>query len=386
MVFLAGDNIISALGFSTSENVGKIIRGYCGINVSDDARLYPEPLYISCVETRILENEISKIHLQKEYTRFEKLAILSISDALQRSQIEIGHQNTLIIISTTKGNINLLDKTQAAKYDKQRIHLWSAAQEIQRYFKNPNTPLVVSNACISGLMAVIVARRLLKTGKYSNVVITGVDIMSEFIISGFQSFQAISPEPCKPFDLNRSGITVGEGAGTIILTSKPTGLNGDHRICISGGASSNDANHISGPSRTGDGLYFAIKHAMQEAGVGKDEIDYISAHGTGTDFNDEMEAKAIAWASLENKPVNSYKGYFGHTMGAAGVIESILGIQSLIRNELFPSMGFEKLGVSEDLNIIRERKHIPLSYCLKLGSGFGGCNAAVVYRKESMNQ
>ena len=386
MVYLAGDNIISSLGFTTSENVDKICNGYCGIKVSEDNRLFPAPIHISCVETEILENEIDRIGLNNTYTRFEKLTILSITKALLNSGIDIGHKNTLIILSTTKGNIDLLDKEEARKYNEQRIHLWSSAQEIQQYFKNPNTPLVISNACISGLMAVIVAQRFMKTGKYTNVVVAGADIMSEFIISGFQSFQAISMEPCKPFDMNRAGITIGEGAGTMIFTTEPGNISGNHRITVTGGASTNDANHISGPSRTGDGLYFAVKHAMNEADVEIGDIDYISAHGTGTDFNDEMEARAIAWASLEKKPVNSYKGYFGHTMGAAGVIESILGVQSLLRNELYPSMGYEKLGVSVKLNIIREQKQTPLFQCLKLASGFGGCNAAVIYRKELINR
>ena len=138
MIYLAGDNIISSLGFSTSENVDKIYDGYCGIKLSEDNRVYPEPIHISCVETEILENETGRIGVPDGYTRFEKLAILSITKALLNSGIDISHKNTLIILSTTKGNIDLLDEEEATKYDEQRIHLWSSAREIQQYFKNPN--------------------------------------------------------------------------------------------------------------------------------------------------------------------------------------------------------------------------------------------------------
>jgi len=382
MVYIAGDNVITSLGFSTAENIRKISENVCGITRSDDKRISRTPVPVALVDSDRLEKEFAKIPSKKQYTRLEKLAILSIRDALLGSGVDPSDKRTGIIFSTTKGNIDLLDPDMASRYEDHRIHLWSAAHEIQQQIGNPNTPIVISNACISGSLAVLVGQRLINNGKFDHVIVAGADIMSEFIISGFQSFQAVSEEPCKPFDKGRSGITIGEGAGTIILTTDPPNGKKNSRITVMGGGTSNDANHISGPSRTGDGLYFAINMALAEAGLQAEKIDYISAHGTGTGYNDEMEAKAIAWASLERKPVNIFKGYIGHTLGAAGIIESVYAFESMIGNLLFPSMGFTNLGVSKDLNIIKTLEQAPLHFCLKLASGFGGCNAAVIYRKE----
>jgi 3-oxoacyl-[acyl-carrier-protein] synthase-1 len=383
MAYIAGDNVITSLGFSTAENIKKVSENVCGITRSNDKRISRVPVHVSLVDSDRLEEEFGKIPSRKEYTRLEKLTILSIRDALVQSGVDGSDERTGIIFSTTKGNIDLLDSVMAKRYEDHRIHLWSAAKEIQKYIGNPNIPIIISNACISGSLAILVGQRLINSGKFDHVIIAGADIMSEFIVSGFQSFQAVSEEPCKPFDKNRNGITIGEGAGTIVLTAHPPTGKKNSRITVMGGGTSNDANHISGPSRTGDGLYLAINMALADAGLQAEEIDYISAHGTGTGYNDEMEAKAIAWASLEKKPVKSFKGCIGHTLGAAGIIESVYAIESLTRNLLFPSMGFEKLGVTKELNVIENLHKASLQHCIKLASGFGGCNAAVIYRKES---
>src|SRR4030095_1681042 len=121
-----------------------------------------------------------------------------------------------------------------------------------------------------------------------------------FIYSGFRSFQAISPKPCRPFDAARDGISLGEGAATVVLSA----TNFPGAVQLSGGSVSNDANHISGPSRTGEELWLAISRALKQAGVQTDEIDFISAHGTATRYNDEMEARAIHLGSMQEIPVN----------------------------------------------------------------------------------
>ncbi|GAC1439223.1 MAG: hypothetical protein NVSMB63_04430 [Sediminibacterium sp.] len=209
--------------------------------------------------------------------------------------------------------------------------------------------------------------------------IAGADVISKFILSGFQSFQAISPEPCKPFDRERKGINLGEGAGTIILSSNRKYAKG---IKVMGGAVSNDANHISAPSRTGEELGHVIKTALRDSAFSSADIDLISAHGTATLYNDEMEAKAITSARLQSVPANSLKGYYGHTLGAAGLIESIISIQSLKENLVLPTRGFEQMGLTTPLNISNSFLHTPLKNCLKTASGFGGCNAAVVFSKQ----
>ena len=150
-------------------------------------------------------------------------------------------------------------------------------------------------------------------------------------------------------------------------------------VAIDGGSASDDANHISGPSRTGDGLYFAMRDAMSEAGVGPADVDMLQMHGTATAYNDEMESKAAGLAGLSEAPAQSLKPYFGHTMGASGIIETILAAEELKRGIFLGIKGFEELGVPIPLNVSAENRLIRNPHhCLKTASGFGGTNAAVL--------
>ena len=210
--------------------------------------------------------------------------------------------------------------------------------------------------------------------------------MTHFVVSGFQSFKAVSSEVAKPYDAKRDGISLGEGCGTIVLTNHESKIkNQEPRIKVTGGASSNDANHISGPSRTGDGLYIAIDKTLKESEIKASEIDYISGHGTATLYNDDMESVAINDIGLAEVPMNSLKSYFGHTLGAAGIIESIVGLHSMKENTLIGTYNFNELGVSKPINIIKETRSTTINNCLKTAAGFGGCNAAVLFQKVKQN-
>jgi 3-oxoacyl-[acyl-carrier-protein] synthase-1 len=307
------------------------------------------------------------------------LLIASVTDALIDSGVDSTDPKTALIISTTKGNISMLE-TDAGNPDlNQRIALPTSARLVAQRFGFVNQPLIVSHACISGLMAMITGMRLVQSGQYDNAVVVGGDVITRFVLSGFQSFQAISGRPCKPFDLNRDGINLGEGAATVILSSKQ---QKDDNIQLAGGSVSNDANHISGPSKTGEELFFAIDAALKSAKIEPEAIDFISAHGTATVYNDEMEAKAINLAGMQDVPVNSLKGYYGHTLGASGLIEAIIAAHSLKRDTIIPTRGFTELGVTQPLHVATQLQQTPLTACLKTASGFGGCNAAIVLRKS----
>jgi len=190
----------------------------------------------------------------------------------------------------------------------------------------------------------------------------------------------MSAERCKPFDNKRKGVNLGEAAATVVLTTTPE-IGKAIPIEIFGGALSNDANHISGPSRTGEELAAAVNAALNNSGIKGESIDFISAHGTATAYNDEMEAKAFCHAGLNNIPLNSLKGYFGHTLGAAGIVEIIVSKHALLNNELIPTLGFHQLGVSQPINVISKLESKKMTTCLKTASGFGGCNAAIVLNK-----
>lgn len=375
-IFISSDNILSPIGLTTAENFLQLKQNVSGISLHKDNSMSELPFQAALFTDEIFYNHNDS---QNRYTRFEKLLIASISDALTNSGIKASDNKTVLIISSTKGNISLLETEAPSESLNKRISLNTSAKLVADYFQFSSQPVIISNACISGMLAILTGMRLLQSGEYENAVVAGADVISKFVLSGFQSFQAVSQAPCKPFDAARDGINLGEGAGTVILTSKKEYSSG---VKVAGGSVSNDANHISGPSRTGEELSMAITKAMNAAGLSAGNIDFISAHGTATVYNDEMEARAISLAGLQAVPVNSLKGYYGHTLGAAGLIESIISIQSLKKNQVIPTRGFKNIGVSQPVNICSETYSATLNNCLKTASGFGGCNAAMVFSKQ----
>lgn len=384
-IYCLADNLTTALGFTTADNLAQLAAEQTGVQEYNLPALHHQPVWVSKIDPTLEAYHTSKLTKASHYTRLEKLFLYSIQEAAQQLDLDLSQKDTLIILASTKGNIDILDQSiyeTDHRFPKERSYLGAMAAAVQAYFKNPNTPVVVCNACISGVLALDVAKRYLRAGRYKYIVVAGGDLVTRFTLSGFQAFKAMSDAPCKPFDANRTGINLGEGVGTMILGTSPK--EGDNSpIVLKGGASSNDANHISGPSRTGEGLYLAIQKALKDAKSKAVEMDYLSMHGTATPYNDEMEAKALASAQLQEVPLNSLKGYIGHTLGAAGLIESIVATWSLRQNQLYASLGFEKLGVSVPLNIIQQAQTQALQNCLKTASGFGGCNAAVVFSKQA---
>jgi len=373
---ITSDNIISPLGKTTAENISAIRQGKSGIKYHEDLSISQYGFFGSNLPkdyTYICDGGV------QNFTKFENLIIESVSAALKNTKVDISDPRTLLIICSTKGNINLLENEPMSRELKNRISLSASAQKISDYLGYINKPVVVSNACISGLTGLLFAKRMLQSGKFDNAIVTGFDLITRFVFSGFDSFKALSNSRCKPFDKSRNGINLGEAAATLILTNKVSGVGND--IALSGGALSNDSNHISGPSRTGEELSWAIDKALEKASITGKSLGFISAHGTATVFNDQMEAKAFSLSGLLEVPVVGLKSYFGHTLGAAGLVESIVCIHSMKKNLIFPTLGYKEKGVPEKINVTDSIHETPISHCLKTGSGFGGCNAALVFSK-----
>jgi 3-oxoacyl-[acyl-carrier-protein] synthase-1 len=370
-VFVAAHNICSPIGRTTAENFAAVKAYKTGVAGQVNNDFSKQPFFASLFEQ-------DAFALNAQHTKFEQLLIASTAEALQQTGISPTDPGTLLIISTTKGNISLIEKEKDSPAFRQRVALTTSAQIVAGYFGFKQAPIIVSNACISGVLAIITGMRLLRAGVYENVVVTGADVISKFILSGFQSFQALSQGVCRPFDAAHDGLNLGEGAGTVILSTDP---NYAGNICIKGGSVSNDANHISGPSRTGDELAKAILRAMADADVQAGDIDFISAHGTGTVYNDEMEAKAMRIAEVEKAPINSLKGYYGHTLGAAGLIETIISMESLKQEVFLATPGFEQAPEVYPLNVSATHRELKANNFLKTASGFGGCNAALIAGK-----
>lgn len=376
-VFTSYNSIYSPLGFTTKDNYTALLSNATGIKSIPFGKLN-EAFCLSVISKTALENASVQLKNHQHYTKLEKLSILSIQDVLQQSGLSLKDPKTLLIYSTTKGNIDLIDPEHSSAFPSQRAYLSVMAQVIADYFEAVNTPLVLSNACISGLLAIINAKRLIDSNYYDNVIVCGGDLVTEFTVSGFKSFNALSANPCKPFDAKRDGINLGEAVATLLIT-KNKSLQIPSSLIIVDGASANDANHISGPSRNGDGLLQAIKHTFRNC----PEItpDTINAHGTATPYNDEMESIAFERAGLTQVPVNSLKGYYGHTLGAAGVLETIIAIESAANNQLIYSAGYKEKGVTGNIQIISKHQLKLIKHVLKTASGFGGCNASALFSK-----
>ncbi|MBK8330197.1 MAG: beta-ketoacyl synthase [Bacteroidetes bacterium] len=367
--YIIDTSLISPLGLTTNENFTALTQSASGIRLLDDTYFFSKPILGSVIDHSIIDGFKQRLQTKN---RFDTLLMACAFDMLQKKEVDYTSHHTLIILSTTKGNIELL----ATEHESEQIDLNYSASLLQQCFRNPNQVMIVSNACISGISAAIVASRYIQAGLYKHVLVIGCDVVSRFVLSGFNSFLAISKNGCKPFDIDRDGVVLGEACGAILLSSEHTS-----EIVVAGGGITNDANHISGPSKTGEELAYCIQQLLQQSSVSQDEISFISAHGTATQYNDEMESKAIALAGLNHVPLFSLKAQYGHTLGASGVIECIISVECLKRNILLPSVGFKTKGVSGDVTISQQILEKELRYAVKTTSGFGGCNAALLLKK-----
>lgn len=371
MVIKLADNIYSPLGVTTRANFNAVMQGRSALRqyALPDGSLYTASLFPAEERRDSSSSSLPEAHADGP-TLFEQLCIASASDAIARAGIDPTSPRCRFFLSTTKGNVHLL-----AKGEIQRALLGTSALLISRYFGNPNSPLVISNACISGLSAQIVAMRSIEAGLCDVAVVIGCDVQSEFIISGFQCLHALSPDPCRPFDKDRCGLNLGEAAATIVYANEQHAARG--KWCAVNGAMCNDANHISGPSRTGEGSFRCLK-ALD---INPDELAFLSVHGTSTLYNDEMESIAVERAGLADIPLFSLKGIYGHTMGAAGVLETILSMQAVEHGVVFGTCGYHSLGVSRQVNVSAENRATDKHSFVKLLSGFGGCNAAMLFKE-----
>lgn len=356
MAYIIADNIISPLGETSEGNYLSVKAGRSGIRAYEPGTCnIPEGFYASLL-----------------FEDFETLALRSAQKAIANAQLELKGKRTAFILSSTKGNIE------------ENISLADSAQRIANQLGIDSKPIIVCNACISGLSALILGNRLIDSDLYDAAIVCGCDTPRQFILSGFQSLKALSPEPCRPFDMERMGLNLGEAAATLILSKNPIQGNSWR---MGDGFIRNDAFHISTPSKTADGLYLSLQRTLEsftkEISSTCKQIDmkahlaFINAHGTATLFNDQMESVAIGRAGLSDLPANAYKSFWGHTMGAAGILETIISMKAIDDDTILGTRGFSELGVSGKMNICAENRPTDKKGFIKMLSGFGGCNATI---------
>ncbi len=380
MVYCIADNILSPLGATTAENYEALRAGRSlthGQSVALHSVLTSYASYSGRSEDDYVASRFSDEQREKlmihGLTWFESLCYQSVTEALRHCTIDVASPRTLLVVSTTKANIDYLSAADYAT-----LQPAESARRIASLLGITTPPLVVCNACISGVAALVTAQRLLEIGSYDTAIVVGCDVISHFVVSGFQSLKAMSPEPCRPFDIERIGLNLGEAAATMILrnslTSHLSPLTSKVWSIVRG-AIRNDAYHISSPSPKGEGCANAIRYVTE--GVDSKTLSVLNAHGTATMYNDQMESVAIATAGLSDVPMNSLKGYYGHTLGASGILETIITMHSVAHGELLGTRGFSEIGVSGHVNISAQPMPISKQSFVKVISGFGGCNAAV---------
>lgn len=353
-LYLTYGALMSPLGTTVQSTIDAVFSGVSGIHPVENAGFLKETLPLGKVT---------------ELTGCRYNALLTQAlDELVETHPQLQANTTAIVLSSTKGN---LDDIATDTFASSRKIIGDFYQDI------PLT--IISNACISGVLAINLAADMLRTSALENVVIIGIDALSDFVNFGFKSLYALSEAPCKPFDATRNGTSLGEACAIVLLSkNKPEQFAVEYLA----GSSSNDANHISGPSRTGEGLVRSINRSLQRAGITASSIDFIGAHGTATVFNDEMESIAFGRLGMEHIPVHSLKGYFGHTLGAAGVLETMLLMASMEHQQTIASLGFETTGTSVALNVVQQSTPAKLNTVLKTASGFGGGNASLILKLQ----
>lgn len=246
--------------------------------------------------------------------------------------------------------------------------------------------LVPSVACASGNAALGAAIDEIRSGRAQQVIAGGVDALSDFVMAGFAALKAADPTPCRPFDRSRAGLNLGEGACFLVVEEEGFARRRGARVraYLDGYGEAADAHHMTGPDPDGRGAARAMAAALADAGCAPDEIDFVSAHGTATPFNDLMEAKALhaaLGARAASVPVNSIKGAIGHTLGAAGAFEALLCVRSLEEGVIVATAGLEARDPAIELDVVQGAARArPIRTALSGSSGFGGTNAAIVLR------
>jgi len=314
-----------------------------------------------------------------------------VYDLLDRLFVLIGPvpEDSYLITASTKAGIDSLERSVRGLSADMRDCLFSHVFDyISSRFSLTGKGMNINATCASSAIALARGASLIELGRADSVLVCCFDLVAEYVFSGFCALQAMSPAPCMPFDRNRKGMNIGEGAAAVLLMS-PERAKREGRSSLgtlAGWAVSNDAFNITAPDIDGRGLTPAVRKALQMSGITEDAVSAICAHGTGTVYNDAMELKTFRKVfGNRTLPVFSVKGAIGHTMGAAGGIEAVLCLKSLKTGIIPPTAGFKEPDTGAEGLVSNEPAIIPCNYMLSTNSGFGGVNTAIILGKETMS-
>ncbi len=379
-VVITGAGVFSALGNSIDELWNSIRNSYSGI----------ERKYFSDCVGEVLCAPIKKI------VSYEQCIYDAVKEALDTTDIRDRSKRWGLIVGTAAGEMPELEKIMTCEYQEKQNNDKSEyvsiypyhgiAEKIKKRFElNFVYSLTISAACASSNIAILHACQLLKDYIVDKVIVVGVDFLSDYDFLGFRSLGIMSDSAIRPFDVNRSGIVLGEACAALVLERDNDIHNTGHwkKVEIVGGAISNEAYNLATPDPDAKGAVLSMEKAMYRSGITASKIDYINAHGTGTKLNDLMEAKAIHKVFGEKAsiiPISSSKSMTGHTRGASGAIEAIICILAL-QYQIIPAT-INHLDDDPEINIncvANQAKEAKLKYVMSNSFGFGGHCASIIF-------
>ncbi|MFL6585132.1 MAG: beta-ketoacyl-[acyl-carrier-protein] synthase family protein [Chthoniobacterales bacterium] len=334
-----------------------------------------------------LAHEMSAIARRDRLHRAAQMMIVALREVLAQAP---GFAPELTIVGTTSGGMTFGEQyyrsIQSQKRSRRTPTLIAnylpqkPVVDAQQVFGISTPCQVIANACASGTNAIGHAFECVRSGRYQRVLTGGYDALSELVFVGFDSLQAATPEKCRPFDRNRSGMVLGEGAALLALENLETARTRGAKIFaeITGYGLSTDNHHLTQPNPSGEAAARAMQQALARAGVAPAEVDYINAHGTATTFNDAAEGRAIAQL-FESTPLSSTKGMMGHSLGAAGAIEAVISLLAIRDQFLPPNINFEAGDPGLELSVVANSSRAAnVRTVLSNSFGFGGTNASIL--------
>jgi 3-oxoacyl-[acyl-carrier-protein] synthase II len=317
-------------------------------------------------------------------SRAVALLVAAAGDLGARTALHAGPARTAVIVGTALGGVEELEHALADDTRPRRAldGLYdSPAHALAAWLGVGGPAVTVSSACASGATALGLGADLLRDDVVDLVVAGGYDILCRFVMRGFDALRSLARERVRPFDRRRTGLLLGEAAGLVLL-ARERDVTGSRLGRLLGHGSASDASHIAAPDGEGRGLEAAIRAALAAGDVDVADVDFVSAHGTGTLLNDRIETavlRRVLGRRAGAVPVNSIKGALGHTMGAAATLEAIMCLLAARDGWIPPTVGFEEPDPACDLDYVPGTcRAVRPRRMLSTSLGFGGCNAALV--------
>jgi len=393
-VFVTGVGVVSALGIGVDANIEALKSHRTGIRpnkIIDD--LFEETFVGELPFTNIELKKKLNLPTEKEVPRTALLGMLASKEALGSALLDHTVRSGFISGSTV-GGMDLSENYFRDVYlenNHENVHylathdLGSVTDIIAKNNGDPGYVNTISTACSSSANSIMLGARMIKSGLMDRVLVGGNDALSRFTINGFKSLMIYDKEICKPFDKNRNGLNLGEGAGYLLLENQTSLSLSKNKVLANliGWHNANDAHHQTGTSPEGDGATKAMNGALEFANLNPNTIDYVNAHGTATQNNDQSESNALKRVFGEGKlNFSSTKGYTGHTLGASGGIEAVYSVLSLLHQCVFPTINSGSQMENNNLKPLLEfRDNMPINKVMSNSFGFGGNSTSLIFSK-----